>query len=80
MLAPPITLYKQSPMNKQYLYLLAGCCAAIILCLAPNIISNNYNHPQFWYALICLLLTGIVALIISVFIYAKRINPNTHLL
>ncbi len=80
MVARLLTLYKQSLMNKQYLYLLAGFCAAIIAWVAPDTVESNFNHPQFWYALICLLLTGIMALTISVFNYAKRINPKTHLL
>jgi multisubunit Na+/H+ antiporter MnhE subunit len=59
---------------------LAGICAAIVAWFTPDVVKQNFNHPQFWYALIGILLTGITALTVSVFNYAKRINPKTHLL
>jgi len=67
-------------MNKQYIYLIAGICAAVIASFTPGVVASNFNQPQFWYTIIGVQATAITALTVSVFAQAKRINPKTHLL
>ncbi|RYE18981.1 MAG: hypothetical protein EOP51_20855 [Sphingobacteriales bacterium] len=67
-------------MNKQYLYLIVGCIAAVVAAFLPDVISSNFNHPAFWYTVIGILATALAALTFSTFNLAKRINPKTHLL
>ena len=67
-------------MHKQYFYLTAGVCAAVIASFMPRIFITNFSHPLFWYTVIGVLAVAIIGLTVSAYVYAKRINPKTHLL
>lgn len=67
-------------MNKQYIYLIAGICAAVIASFTPGVVASNFNHIQFWYVVIGILATAITVLSVKAFVFARRINPKTHLL